>query len=517
MAATHLGTLQRWLQMIDLYPAYKPFRNYMRRFAIAPSLLQLWGYFVCVTENRVLHSSLAVGKPPHLDLRTHLYPWDLEILVREVILNAGERGSDGLHQWKGLAEAVNHVRHLEGVPYEEGDVRADIMIDLQRIPHRQFRWQSGNAKRAAQIVRAWKIFGSDELDAKVQAQIGMSMHQLLRLGMAVTGGLLSRPVMNLGTDYSALGVPPAASRQLFERLTCDLPTLRDRTRQCQQYNDAWLYASFPLEHTPLIRLDPINPDQLVCPVPRYLFNRVTSGVFYDIVNSDGFASAYGDAFQRYVGEVISATVSTPAFSVVEERPYAENKARLKHGTDWIVSDTTGHLFIECKTKRLSLGSKNVTDPEAVARDLTAMTQAIVQNYKNIFDAKKGITAWHPDGLPIYPVVVTLEDWHLFSTHFTGQLQDEVSKALVAEKIDPVIVNDMPYTVTSVSELETVLQVVATRGISPVFAHKTQADYWTWAWTGFLPNYFPEEHRAAKALLFPEDAQRLLPEFAVTEH
>ena len=76
---------------------------------------------------------------------------------------------------------------------------------------------------------------------------------------------------------------------------------------------------------------------------------------------------------------------------------------------------------------------------------------------------------------------------------------------------------MPYTITSVSDLEAVLQVVAARGINPVFAHKTQADYWTWAWTGFLPNHFPEEYRNAEALLFPEDAQRLLPEFDTNAH
>jgi len=497
--------------MIDLYPAYKPFRNYMRRFALAPSLIQLWGYFLFATESRDLHPALAVGRPAHLDLRARLYAWDLEILVREVILNAETRGSDGLHQWNHLAEAINHIRRLEGEPYKDGESRSDIMVDLQRIPHRQFRWQSGSAKRAAQIVRAWMIFGGDELDAKVQAQIGMSMAQLLRLGMVITGGLLNRPYLDLSTDYSPIGVPPSASRPLLERLTCDLPTLRNRTRECQQYNDAWLYASFPLEHTPLIRLDAANPDRLLCPVPRYLLNRVTSGIFYDIVNSDGFANAYGYAFQRYVGEVISATVPTPPFTVIEEHPYAEVKAKLKHGADWIISDATGHLFIECKTKRLSLGSKNVTDPEAIERDLGAMAQAIIQNYKNILDAKKGITAWQPDDLPIYPVVVTLEDWHLFSTHFTGQLQGKVNEVLVEEGIDSTIVNDMPYTVTSVSELEAVLQVVATRGVSPVFAHKTEADYWTWAWTGFLPTHFPDDYHNARSLLFPEQAKRLLPE------
>lgn len=501
--------------MIDLYPAYKPFRNYMRRFAITQSLIQLWGYFVCISENRPLAPDLALGKPSFLDLRQFLHPWDLEILVREVILNADTRGSDGLHQWNSLAEAVNHIRRLEGVPYEKGEDRANVMVDLQRIPHRQFRWQTGSAKRAAEIVRVQKIFGSDALDAKVHAQIGMSMQQTLRLGMAVTGGLLNRPFLNPGSDYSSIGVPPAASHALLNRLTCDLPTLRERTRQSQQYNDAWLYASFPLEHTPLIRLDPAIPDHVFCPVPRYLLNRVASGVFYDIVNSDGFANAYGDAFQRYVGEVISATVPTPPFRVIEEVPYAESKAKLKHGTDWIISDGTGHLFIECKAKRLSLGSKNVTDPEAVERDMAAMTQAIIQNYKNILDAKKGITTWQADELPIYPVIVTLEDWHLFGGHFTGQLHDAVVKTLVNDGIDSAIISNMPYTITSVTELESVLQVVATLGIRTVFAHKTQAEFWTWGWVGFLLEHFAEEHRKSKALLFPETARLLLPEIDTT--
>jgi hypothetical protein len=441
-----------------------------------------------------------------------LHPWDLEILVRETILNAETLGSDGLYQWGNLAIAVNHIRRLEGVPYAEGDERADVMVDLQRMAHRQFRWQSGGAKQTAQIVRALKVFGSKELDAKVCEQTGLEMRQLLRLGMAVTGGLLNRPMLRLGTDFSSIGISAEASRTFLERLTCDLPTLKNRTRQCQQYNDAWLYATFPLEHTPLIRFDPAHPDNVLCPVPRYLLNRVTSGVFYDIVNSDGFANAYGDAFQHYVGEVIAATLLPPRFQVIEECPYAETKANLKHGADWIVSDGSGHLFVECKTKRLSLGAKNVTHPEAVAKDLAAMTQAIVQNYKNILDAKKGVTTWRPDNLPVYPLIVTLEDWHLFSTHLTARLREDVNQALVREDIEPNIVEQMPYTVTSVSELETALQVVATRGIGEVFSLKTERQHQDWCWIGFLHQYFVEEFGAAIVLLFPEDAQRLLPEF-----
>lgn len=494
--------------MLDLYPAYKPFRNCMRRFAITPSLTQLWGYIVFLTDDRPLGPALAVGKPPHLDLRQYVYPWDLEILVREVVLNADSRGSRDLSGWNELADAVNHIRRLEGVPYEQGEVRADIMVDLQRMPHRQFRWQTVQADRAAQIVRAWKVFGSRELDAKVHEQFGMGMVQLLRLGMAVLGGLLNRPMLDLGTDYSGLGVPRAAARAFLERLTCDLPILRDRTRACQQYNDAWLYAAFPLEHTPLIRLDPATPDRVLCPIPYYFFNRVTSGVFYDIVNSAGFDNAFGDAFQRYIGEVIRAAVPEPPFRVTEELPYSEIKANLKHGTDWIVSDGTGHLFLECKGKRLTLGAKNITDADAVARDLATMAKAIVQTYENMLDALRGVTAWQPDGLPAYPVIVTLENWHLFSMHFTDRIKAEVATRLADKGMDAGLMDEMPYTVMSASELEAVLQVVAALGIGPVFSRKTHPDHWAWAWTGFLPTHFADECRNVRHLLFNEEWERL---------
>lgn len=497
--------------MIDLYPAYKPFRNYMRRFAMMPSLLQLWAYFLHVADGDNLHPELVRSIPRTVNVREYLYPWDLEILVRETLLNAGERGRDDLGVWNNLARAVNHIRRLEDQPHK-GDVdNAAIFTDLQRMAHRQFRWQSG-ATNSAAIIRAMKVFGNENLDAKVLQKTGMTMRQLLRLGMAVTGGFKRRPVQSLATDYSCIGVVPQVSRTFLERLTSSLTTLRERTRQCQHYDDVWLYSVNPLEHHPLVRFDPSQPDHLICPVPRYLLTRVTTGVFYDIVNSEGFANAYGDAFERYVGEVISKTLGPAEFRVIEERPYAETKARLKHGADWIVSDHSGHLFFECKTKRLSLGAKNLTDPEAVKKDFGVLARAIVQNYKNIIDAKKGVTAWRPDDRPVFPVVVTLEEWYLFSNHLTSQLREGVQQQLAQEALDPELVHAMPYFIASVAELENALQVVAACGIARVFSEKSSTDHREWGLVPFLQHRFPEELRRTRPLLFPDDAQRLLPEF-----
>lgn len=495
--------------MIDLYPAYKPFRNYMRRYALLPGLAQMWAYSLHIVEGLPLHPSLGVGAPSPDLVGKHVYPWDLEIIVRELILNADKRGTEGLCNFKELAITLNHIRRLEGAPYEDEENKGNVLVDLQRMAHRQFRWQSGNRKRAAQLMRALKVFGGPELEEKVVAEFGLTMPQLLQLGLILGAELRRRPFVQLDADYSAIGIPVDATQTLIRRLVCDISEMREATRKAQQYNDAWLYATFPLEFKPLLLIDPEEPNRAICPVPMYMLNRISSGVFYDVVNADGFANSYGEAFERYVGEVIHKVMVGERYRVQSPPPYAAVKSKLKHGVDWIVSDGSGHIFIECKTKRMSLGAKNLTDEAALGKDMEAIKQAVVQNYLNIIDAKNGLTTWVDDGAPIYPLVITLEDWHLFSTHLTDWLYKSVVEELASKQVDPEIVDDLPYSIASASDFETLLQVAAARSIDDLFALKTDDTHRSWGWVGFLPQNFSEESAQINLLVFEDEVPRLL--------
>ena len=495
--------------MIDLYQAYKPFRNSMRKHALWTSLQQMWAYSVHIVDGQPLHPSLGIGAPDPDAVKKHVWPWDLEIIVRELILNADDYGSQTLSTWNRLADTINHIRRLEGEPYKSQDHSADVLVDLQRMAHRQFRWQSGTRKRAAQLIRALKVFGGPELEEKVLAQIGMTMSQVLQLGLIIADELRRKPFIQIDADYSPIGIPTEASQKFLERLACEISQVKEDTKKVQQYNDAWLYASFPLEFKPLLRIGPEGQNWAICPVPMYMLNRISSGVFYDIVNVDDFANSYGEAFQRYIGEVIKKVMVGDRYNVDMPVPYSSIKANLKHGVDWTVSDGSGHLFIECKTKRMSLGAKNLTDEAAVDKDMEAMKKAVVQNYSNIIDAKSGLTTWVDDGAPVYPLIITLEDWHLFSTHLTDRLRASVIEGLAAKQIEPQIIEEMPYSIASASEFETLLQVVAVKSIRDVFTLKTDETHRNWGWVGFLPTKFAEEADRAKVQLFEDEVQKLL--------
>jgi hypothetical protein len=280
-------------------------------------------------------------------------------------------------------------------------------------------------------MRAFKIFGRPEVDSIVVREFGMTMQKVLLLGVSLMGHFQKAGWMSVNQDCHELGVSQPVSSAFFRRLASDISALKTATAKQQSYGPDWLYAWNPLELTPLISVDQAHLDRVICPIPFYLIKRASTGVFYDLVNSPGFDNAFGKSFQAYIGEVIDVVCKPPRFTVFVEEPYYIGSNKF-HGVDWTVSDNTGHLFIEAKTKRLTLGAKIQSDNAPLERDLSTMAKAIVQHYRNIIRALEGRTTWKPDGLPVYPLVLTLEDWFIFSPRITQILKDEVRRLLAQQ-------------------------------------------------------------------------------------
>jgi hypothetical protein len=118
----------------------------MRGFDLVSSLIDVWGYSLHIIDGQPLQGGLAVGLDPAKTgpLKEHIHPWDLDLLAREVLLNAGNRRTYSLRWWGDLAIAINHLRRLDGVAFlENKDPQSDVLFELHRIAHRQFPWQMG--------------------------------------------------------------------------------------------------------------------------------------------------------------------------------------------------------------------------------------------------------------------------------------------------------------------------------------------------------------------------------------
>ena len=492
---------------MGFYEDYKPFRNYMRRFSLIDSLVDVWRYSSHIVDNKPLPPNYAIGKPPFEPIRHHIWPWDLDILAREIVLNAATRGDRSLRRWNDLAGAINHIRDLDNAAYAVSGDERDVLFEIHRIAHRQFPWQIKVGVNP--LMRAFKIFGRDAVNAIVLREFGMTMRQVLLMGIAMMGHFQKSAIMSIKQDCHELGIPEAAAHALLARLTSPADDLRTVTDKQQSYGPDWLYAWNPLEATPLVGIDRTQPDRVVCPLPFYVLRRTSTGIFYDLVKSPDFDNAFGDSFQVYVGEVIEFACKPPRFAILPEQPYYIGSNKF-YGVDWVVSDDTGHLFVEAKAKRLTLGAKILSAGGALEKDLITMAKAIVQHYQNIRRALDGTTHWQPDGRPIYPIILTLEDWFIFSPRITEALKNHVVRLLGEDGIPERVLTDMPYTVASAHEFEVAIQIVSEVGIHRLMNEKTSSEERHWSLLPFIRERFANEMKTVNWTIFERDWNRLLP-------
>ena len=88
----------------------------------------------------------------------------------------------------------------------------------------------------------------------------------------------------------------------------------------------------------------------------------------------------------------------------ERRALTGSGATTSTASIGLFSDETGHLFIECKTKRMRLDAKTRADAIALEKDISALADAVVQNYRNIQDCLDGRTDWVPDDRPAFALI-----------------------------------------------------------------------------------------------------------------
>ena len=472
----------------SMYQHYKPLRNHLAKYSVLSGLRVVW-----------LHTrqhSWAGLQQKLQDASCSMLPWELEQVVRELVLN-GILAVGGSHGGKELdpMAAVRCLRTLiEAISRDHVHCSKDAMEALVPLIHQQNAWSDDAFSR---IVRHFRIFRHEALAAIVEPEIGISLSDWLKIGLTVSSFLNEKFEVDRALFNRVPGVDPEAVERFFELTAMPIEGLRQQLQLAQRYDLQWAHTFNPLRARPII-FRSTAPGPIFSPIPQLLLWRLTDGLYYELVHKRlaGFDKAFGDACEHYVGEVLNAALRGGAFDVRDERPYKAGKQD-KHGVDWVVSDRTGHLFVECKAKRMTLAAKTNAPGGAVDKDLRVLAGYIVQNYKNINDALQGhVPVFLSAGLPVFSAIVTLEDWGLHTPHLKARLHSFVDEALHATDLPISMMNDCPYAVLSFFQLERRAQDIAKVDIATAFtpgAVYTRAQY--------------------KGCLFPQTLKELMPDIA----
>jgi hypothetical protein len=440
--------------------------------------------------------------------------WELETLCREAIIHAKEMDScpETFRRWSYFARAINRIKCIEGLIAGKFINPNNTLVELHRIAHRQFPWQFMRPNQIL-MTRYFKIYRHPPLDQIVTKVFGTDIQALYLTGLAFLGVYLENIALFYPPNIEIEGVTLELLQKFIDHFSLPVGTLREKLQKEQEMNDKFFYAYHSLRAYPLIRMNYQEHDSLVCPLPTLLFWRLTQGVYYEICKADGFAKAFGDSFQNYVGEVIKMAITNAKIKVYPEEEYCVGKHR-KNTVDWIFAEEDAALFIETKTKRLIQDAKvEVSSEKALKEELDKMADFVTQVYKTIKDYQENQypSFKYQKQIAIFPLVVTLEDWLAFGPKVLGHINEGVKNRLSEEGLPSSWLEEMPYSICAVHELEKTVQIINIEGIKRVMEPKVfDKEKKEWSLGPYAVGEFAEAAKSVK-FLFPEDFDRIFPE------
>ncbi len=485
---------------MDIFDLYKPLRNYLRDINLQGLLVLLWRVQLGHEDSAVIPL-----RQPNGAANGEAYRWDFHLLAREALLNASQGATSRQPVLNDVFVLLNHIRRISNETTRRTISSGQSALEsTHQLIHQQARWQNSNDWY--RLHRIHRVFNRDDVRPLLESVVDVRLSTIYTLTMAIAGAARSRsPATNMATDYTFLGIKDEERDAYFFMMGAPLATIQQKIKEHQQYDERWAFTRNSLEETPLIQLRSDRPNEYLCPQPDLLIRRATDSLFFDLGKSKGFENPYGAAFEAYVGEVLHEQFVQPTHRVVGERKYMVGKRMQKHGVDWIVSDPTGHLMLECKTRRLRVDAKSAADSDILTQSVGQLAEVVVQHYKNVHDAMQGKTQWIPDGRPIYPFVVTFDDWYLFAPHVVGRVEELVRQALAKIGLESLLASS-PFIVTSIAEFEAAGQAIAQIGIDRFCSSRVKLEFRHFDLCSHAMTAFPDEEIGYRRLFERSDEE-----------
>jgi hypothetical protein len=169
------------------------------------------------------------------------------------------------------------------------------------------------------------------------------------------------------------------------------------------------------------------------------------------------------------------------------------------------------LFIESKAKRLRLQARtDIRSTAALDSELDKLAGFVAQVYRTIDDYREGRYPQLPfqPAKPVFPLVVTLEEWFSFGPRITDELSSRVVARVAGDGLRPEYVTEMPYATCSMQDFEALVQILDERPVHEVMSKvSNDPSVKGWLVDSVLKQAFPDDKQAGRNL-FPETLDEL---------
>jgi len=392
--------------------------------------------------------------------------WQLAFIAKALILNSNDYKSKSL-DIKGLLKCANIYNNLGDkflkVSREDDDkFQKAGQSFLIRTAYQQFYLQR---KINYLIPRALFLFEeipskiSDpnfEVDKEIKDIYNLSVKEVIMIGFTIfattkRGYFYPDYLINFNDKDLKKFITKETLGNLIDRLSADYPKLREAFNYYKGEEELDPFGFNALRMYPIVKTEVAG---LVVPVPRFLLERITTGLYYSLMDkyknysSNIFMEFFGkEIFERYVGLLLEQEYKINKLLFKE---WSYRKGRNECLTsDWIVVKDNKAILIECKTSGISMEAKSYAELEKIKDDLKLrVVKAIEQMVSLVNDVKRKCKDLERlySIKKFYYVIVTYDKIYLSSSFI---IKDMIKKELIQKGIKKI----PKYEVLSIDELE----------------------------------------------------------------
>lgn len=422
--------------------------------------------------------------------------WQMAFTAKALILSSNDYKRQPFGD-KGLFAVANLFNNLYDPLMDDKGNPGSGYSFLFRVSNQQFPFQTGVRTL---IPRALLLFNeipskipnpSIDIPAEIKKIYGLTPEEIIMMGFCIlvigeqgyldTKRLTNTPIEGIANIFTHEKID-----RLLESISSDYDGLRRRFRNDETHAGLEQYAFNALRQLPVVKTQSAG---YVIPVARFLLERVTSGIFYSLMDNfrtekgNKFLTFFGkEVFERYVGMLLRHELGEE--SVLAEWHYGKSQ---KHTPDWIILEGSRATLIECKTGGITKEAKSWGSLIKISNDIK---RHVVEGIKQMakFEAsvrarEKGLERVH----------------HIHQFNYVLLTYDRIFMAnsdILRKFIDTELKKDgitAKYDIISIKEIEEIAPLLKRHTFSDLIDTKQKnPEYVTWDFDVFLNKYLKND-------------------------
>lgn len=448
--------------------------------------------------------------------RWAVFKWEIETLANEILTQPKARqfqtGARVLNTrtFETARQMVRNLRKLENAESSRALRDNRILREMVRIANRQFDWQRGY-NNVMQFYRNTFVYGQGVCAEYFEKKHGITVNDFSFVGFALFSHLATQPVIASNIDGTPIGLDREVLTKALGVLSRPLKEMRALARAERQGIYETAYRPSVLRQHPCVGFG-LAGERIRAPLPQLIIDRVTNGVFYDVVGGGGAIRAdYGSRFEEYALRYLKAQL--PECDWQPERKYRLGKDTVDSPDILLLEEDKVTLAVECKATRMGYGAR-FGSVEIDERGFEDIIKAVFQLWRFFSHCRRGLS-----GLRISEdaigAVLTLDGWLTMA----NPLEAEVLAAAkeMAERRDPQILEEdrRPIAFFPIVDMESALIRANRSSFISAVRRRSDEDR-----RGYMlvtvHDEFLDPEEPEKVFPFGDDVGRLLPWWDVVE-